>query len=99
MGREALPAIVEVEYHFKNSVHTFTSVNAAGLVHIDSSDRETAYNKIGVVLSRHFSAYCGVLVRYAPNTDYAGFCDVVAGLDVAPKHNLAFQLDNEDVHC
>lgn len=99
MGREALPEIVEVEYHFRNSVHTFTSVNAAGLVHIDSTDREEAYNKIGPVLSRHFSASCGSPVRYSPNTDYAGFCDVVAGRDVAPMHNLAFRLETASVHC
>lgn len=99
MVHDALPDVVEVEYHFKNSVHIFTSLNSAGLVHIDSSDREVAYGKIGPVLSRHFSAFCGHTVTYAQITDYKGFCDVLDGRVESSVHNLAFRLEGAAAHC
>ncbi len=93
MECEALPDVVEVEYHFKNAMHIFTSFNSAGLVHIDSDSREDAYNKIGPILSRHFSAAYGKPVRYIPTTDYAGFEGVLSGRSSEGTQNLAFTLD------
>lgn len=99
MNRKVLPEVVEIEYHYKNSVHIFTCQNDAGLVHIDSDNREEAYERIGPVLSQHFTAYCGQSVRYSPSTDYRGFCDVVAGRALTTVPNIAFKLENITAHC
>ena len=93
MDLKALPDSVDVEYHFKNSVHVFTSLSSAGLVHIDNKDREEAFNRIGPVLSDHFSAFGGNPVHYSPSLTYTDFCALLDGDGCVPLKPLAFTLE------
>lgn len=95
MDLKALPDSVDVEYHFKNSVHVFTSLSSAGLVHIDNKDREEAFNRIGPVLSDHFSAFCGYPVHYSPSLTYTAFCGLLDGDDCGTLKPLAFMLEEK----
>lgn len=98
-NEDTLPEVIDVEYHLKHTMHVFTSANSAGLVHIDSTDREDAYNRIGPVLSRHFSAALGRQVRYVPTTNYSGFVEALAGRGTHNVPHLAFCLEHTGVQA
>lgn len=93
-----VPEIVEVDYHFVHAMHVFTSVTTGGLVHVDSQDREEAFNLIAPVLSRHVSMAAKRPVRYVPSTDYKGFVAFLSGESTPECYNLAFELEKESAH-
>jgi hypothetical protein len=68
-----IPATVELVYRKVGNTHVFSSRGIQGLVHVGSSDRETAFHDVIACLKDHVKAAYGCDVSYHCEMSYDQF--------------------------